>query len=162
MTGWKEAARRALWSGAAASVLSAIALSLCGALENRAPAGPLNGPSQWVWGQRAAHRRRFSLRYTVLSYLIHHLSAFGWATLHEKHVARLAHGRGMPAHVLAAATTATVACFVDYRVARGRLQPGFEKQLSRSALLAVYAAFAIGLAVASFTGQDPRRSRAAR
>jgi hypothetical protein len=65
--------------------------------------------------------------------------------LHEKHIARLL-GHSMPARVLAGAITASIACFMDYGVARGRLQPGFEKQLSRQSLLVVYSAFALGLA----------------
>jgi hypothetical protein len=53
----------------------------------------------------------------------------------------------MPARFAAAALTAGFACWVDFRIARGRLQPGFEKQLSRRSLLLVYAAFAVGLAI---------------
>ena len=149
MTTWKQAFSRAVVSGSAASVLSGIALAICGKLERNAPAGPLNGPSQWVWGERAARRRRASLRETAVGYAIHHGVSVGWATLHEKHVASLTEGRSLPVQLLAGAATAGLACFVDYGVARGRLQPGFEKQLSRKSLALVYLAFALGLAVAS-------------
>ena len=60
MSSWNESARAAVGSGAAASLLSAAALALCGWLENRAAAGPLNGPSQWLFGRRAAYRRVFT------------------------------------------------------------------------------------------------------
>jgi hypothetical protein len=136
-----------LRSGSTASALSGAALALTGKLENEAPAGPLNGPSQWVWGERAGYRRRPSWRHTAIGYAIHHAASLGWATVHEKHVARLAEGRGLPARFAAAALTAAFACWADYRIARGRLQPGFEKQLSRRSLLLVYSAFALGLAL---------------
>jgi hypothetical protein len=148
MIGWKTAFSRAVISGSLASVLSGIALAACGKLERNAPAGPLNGPSQWIWGQRSAHRRRASWR-TVAGYSIHHLVSIGWATVHEKHVTRLVEGRPLTVRLLAAGATSAFACFVDYRIAKGRLQPGFEKQLSRPSLGLVYAAFALGLAVCS-------------
>jgi hypothetical protein len=147
VTMWRTAWHRALRSGSTAAVLSGAVLALCGKLENNAPAGPLNGPSQWIWGERAGYRHRPTWRHTATGYAIHHAASLGWATLHEKHVARLAEGRPPLARFAAAALTAAFACWVDYRIARGRLQPGFEKQLSRSSLLLVYSAFALGLAV---------------
>jgi hypothetical protein len=143
---WRLALRRALRSGSVASLLSGAALAICGKLERNAPAGPLNGPSQWVWGKRAAHQRRASLRETAVGYGIHHGVSIGWATIHEKHVASLLKG-SLPERLLGGALTAGFACFMDYGVARGRLRPGFEKQLTRKSLLFVYAAFAVGLAI---------------
>jgi hypothetical protein len=144
---WRDAWRDALVSGSMAAILSGIALAVCGELEKNAAAGPLNGPSQWVYGRLAAHRRRPSFAHTVVGYAIHHVVSVGWATLHEKHVAGLYGGRSAAAHVGAAAVTAALACSVDYRLAQGRAQPGFEKQLSRKSLFAVYVAFALGLAL---------------
>jgi hypothetical protein len=132
-----------------AAICSAIALAACGALERGTPAGPLNGPSQWIYGRVAAHRREPSFRHTVVGYIIHHIVSVGWAALHEKHVAGLFGMRSRAARFGAAAATATIACFVDYQVAQGRAQPGFEKQLSRKSLFVVYAAFAAGLALQS-------------
>lgn len=143
---WQQALRRALTSGAAASVLSTIALVLCGRRDGGTAVGPINGPSQWVWGERAAYKRGASLRHTALGYAIHHLTSVGWATLYEKHVADLAAGKSLPLRIAACSATAAVACWVDYRVAFGRLQPGFEKQLTRTSLFLVYASFAMGLA----------------
>jgi hypothetical protein len=144
---WREALDRALVSGSTASVLSAIALAACGKIERGTPFGPQNGPSQWLWGERAAHRRDASLRYTAVGYGIHHLSSVGWATLHEKHVARLVRGKPFAARLAAAGLTALVANIVDFQLTPRRLRPGFEKQLSRKSLFAVYAAFALGLAL---------------
>jgi hypothetical protein len=144
---WADAWRSAILSGSMAAICSAIALAACGALEGKAPAGPLNGPSQWVYGQLAAHRRQASFRHTVVGYGIHHVVSVGWAALHEKYVAGLFGKRSTAARFGAAAVTAAMACLVDYQVAQGRAQPGFEKQLSRKSLFAVYAAFATGLAL---------------
>jgi hypothetical protein len=147
MKRWPEALRAAILSGSLAAICSAIALAGCGALEGKAPAGPLNGPSQWIYGRLAAHRRRPSFRHTLIGYAIHHVVSVGWAAVHERHVAGLFGKRSPAARFGAAVVTAAVACLVDYQVAQGRAQPGFEKQLSRKSLFAVYAAFAVGLAM---------------
>jgi hypothetical protein len=52
-----------------------------------------------------------------------------------------------PQRLVRAALTATVANIVDFQLTPKRLRPGFETQLSRKSLFAVYAAFAIGLAL---------------
>jgi hypothetical protein len=156
MTSWELAARRALWSGGAAAALSGAALALCGKLErNASAAGPLNGPSQWLWGPRAASRREASASHTLVGYAIHHAASFGWALLHEKHVSSRAQDRGLPAYLIGGALTAAFACAVDFGVARGRLQPGFNRQLSRTSLALVYAAFGLGLAL----GRNPSQLR---
>jgi hypothetical protein len=155
MRTWGEAARKAWRSGSVASVLSGIVLAVGGKVEQNAPAGPLNGPSQWVWGTHAAQRRRPTWRHTAVGYSIHHLVSVGWATLHEKHVASLVEGRPATTRLLAAGLTAAFACAVDYGVAHGRLRPGFEKQLSRTSLLLVYSAFAVGLALGGAGQRKP-------
>jgi hypothetical protein len=152
MTSWKQAFARAWWSGSAAAILSGVALAICGKLERNSAAAPLNGPSQWLWGESAARRRRASVRETVSGYVIHHAVSIGWATLHEKYAAR--RHDSLARDGLAAAATAGIACFMDYAVARGRLRPGFEKHLGVGSLAAVYAAFALGLAL------DRSRARA--
>jgi hypothetical protein len=147
MEPWSDSARRATRSGAAASLLSAGVLALCGWLENRAAAGPINGPSQWLFGRRAAYRRDASARYTLTGYLIHHLTATGWALLHERLWGEHKQEQPVSRRLGRAATTAVVANFVDYKLTPKRLQPGFEAQLSKGSLVLVYAAFAVGLAL---------------
>jgi hypothetical protein len=161
MNEWKRAGSQALKSGAAASLLSALALALLGHLENRSAAGPLNGPSQWVFGRWAAYLRRPSLRHTVTGILIHHITATGWALLHERLL-----GRGKVTQTSAqrlgrAAATAAVANVVDFKLTPKRLTPGFEHQLSRKSLFVVYAAFAVGLAIwgASMTERQRKPAR---
>jgi hypothetical protein len=139
--------RQALISGAVASVLSAAALALCGQIENRRPAGPINGPSQWVFGRWAARMREPSVRHTLTGFLVHHVSATGWAMLHERIFGKRKAQQTFPARLGRAALTATVANIVDFKLTPKRLRPGFETQLSRKSLFVAYAAFAIGLAL---------------
>jgi hypothetical protein len=147
MNDWKQAARQALVSGTAASLLSTAVMALAGKRENNAPAGPINGPSQWLFGRQAAYRRSASLRHTLTGFLIHHTMAVGWALLHERVFGRGKQVQTTGRRLRNAAVTAVVANVVDYKLTPQRLQPGFEAQLSKKSLLAVYAAFAVGLTV---------------
>jgi hypothetical protein len=133
---------RALLSGTAASIASALVLALAGRRELGDAAAPLNGPSQWIWGRHAPYRNGFSARHTLVGYAIHHLASVFWATGFER-------ARRRRATLPAAIATSAVACVVDYRFTPQRFTPGFEKRLSRWALFATYAAFAAGLALAS-------------
>lgn len=141
---WTHALVDALWSGTVASIASTGMLAACGCLERNDASGPVNGPSQWVWGRQAARRRGFSLRYTVTGFLIHHAMSVLWATVFER-VSR-SRARASPARLFgAAAATSALACVVDYRMVPKRLTPGFERQLSRKSLFAIYGAFALAL-----------------
>src|SRR3954464_1796303 len=153
MISWRSALRRAWVSGAVSSMTSAVVLALCGKLEGRGVAGPLNGPSQWVHGRSAAYRQQPSVKHTLVGYLIHHLSALGWAVLHERMFGRAVQPASSGKQVLAAAATAAVANVVDLKLTPRRLRPGFEVQLSRKSLLLVYAAFAVGLAAADIAAR---------
>ena len=159
---WKRAAREALVSGAMASLLSTAALMLAGKRENDAPAGPINGPSQWLFGRQAAHRRRFNMGYTIPGFLIHHLTATGWALLHERIFGKRRATQSRVRQLRNAAITAAVANVVDYRLTPKRLQPGFEAQLSRKSLVGVYAAFALGLALYDLASRSRQAKRSQR
>lgn len=147
LASWKSALRHALVTGSCASVFSAATLALCGLWETGSAAGPLNGPSQWLWGRHAALKKRPSVKNTATGYAIHHATSIMWALLQEKFLPASRRPASFPQAVARSAVTSAVACFVDYRIAPPRLQPGFERQLSRPALLLVYAAFAGGLAI---------------
>lgn len=137
----------ALLAGSVASVASTIALALAGRAQLGHAAAPMNGPSQWVWGLDAPWRNRFSVRHTVVGYVIHHLASVFWALLFE--TLRRRRRGGVRGEVAAAALTAAVANVVDMRLTPRRLTPGFERRLSRPALFFVYAAFGAGLAAAA-------------
>lgn len=148
---WSAAFGRALLSGSAASVASALALAWRGKHELDDPVAPLNGPSQWIWGKGAPYQDGFSARHTVVGYAIHHLASVFWALFYEK-------ARPQDRNPVApAALAAAVSSFVDYRLTPERLTPGFEKRLSRKSLVLVYAAFGLGLALPSLIGRARAR-----
>jgi GNAT superfamily N-acetyltransferase len=136
----------ALISGTSGAICSAAVLALLGKAVAGTAAGPLNGPTQLLAGERSARDRRVSVK-TAVGLGLHHLIAIGWATLHEAYVAPRARGRGIAAQLAAGGITAAVAYGADYGIARGRLQPGFEKHLGRASRIAAYAALAVGFAL---------------
>ncbi|MFO1396551.1 MAG: hypothetical protein U1F48_05765 [Burkholderiales bacterium] len=144
---WTTALREAARSGTVASIVSTLVLVACGRREHDDAAQPMNGPSQWVWGRSAPYAAGFSARHTVVGYAIHHAMSILWAVLFERYRPR--REAAMAATATAAAATAAVAAAVDFRIVPKRLSPGFEARLSRPALLAVYAGFAVGLASAA-------------
>ena len=142
----QDTLKAVLVSGSAASILSSLVLLWRGRRDCGDAAGPLNGPSQWVWGRDAPYERGFSVRHTVVGYAIHHLASVLWATAFER--ARPPGSAPLPT-IAAAAGTAATACLVDYELTPRRLEPGFEKRLSKRSLGMVYAAFSLGLAAAA-------------
>ena len=144
---WTAALVDALWSGTVASVATTAVLAACGRIERDDPPAPLNGPSQWVWGKPAALSRGFSIRRTVVGYLIHHAMSVLWATVFER--ARRKQSESPRSVLSAAAATSAAAWVVDYRVVPERLSPGFERQLSRTSLVLTYTTFALALAGAA-------------
>ena len=146
-----EVLRSALLSGSSAALASAAALAVCGRIETGSAAAGINGPSQWLWGVREARTNRPSLKHTATGYAIHHATSIFWAALYEATFGRLTRQRETSALQIVAQATATTAAayFVDYHLTPRRLQPGFEQHVSPRSMLATYAAFAAGLAVAT-------------
>lgn len=155
---WRQTIQDAWVSGSAASIASTICLSLLGKAELNRLAAPINGPSQWIWGRYAPYENRFSLRYTLVGYLIHHAASVFWATLYEKLRQRMARADAAPA-VMPAAVTTVAAYIVDFHFTPKRLTPGFEHRLSKRALLMVYGSFAIGLAAVALGDRYRRDAR---
>ncbi len=152
----KRVVSDAVVSGSAASVASAATLMACSKLHEGSAAGGLNGPSQWLWGESEAYTRETSLRHTAAGYAIHHATSIFWGVLHE--VVFGGSRRRKPAlqHCAEAAASAATAYFVDYHLTPRRLRPGFEKHVSSKGMVAVYAAFAAGLALTAIA-RDRRR-----
>lgn len=148
--------RSAIIAGTGANLTSTIALALCGRRETGSAAGPVNGPSQWLWGEHEAYTREATWRHTATGYGIHHAMSIAWAFMY----AHMCERRHASARQLctSAATVAGLAYLVDYHVAPRRLRPGFKKHLGPRSIFAVYAAFAVGLA-ASAIGERLVRQR---
>jgi hypothetical protein len=141
--------------GSSASVLSAVVLAVCSKLEQRSFAGGLNGPSQWVWGRRGGYAREASLKHTVVGYLIHHASSTLWAALYVKLFG--APRSKSATRILAEATVVGAAAYiVDYKLTPRRLEPGFDKHMGASSMVAVYAGFALGLAATTLLSRRTR------
>lgn len=156
MRNWREAARNAWLSGTLASVLSTLALGLCGRWENRRVAAPTNAISHWIWGDGALLENRPTLRHTALGYGIHHAASVFWATLYEKWFSERGERDGVPAALAGAAAVAALACVVDFRLTPQRLTPGFENRLSKTSIFAIYTAFGAGLGLAAiWRGRRP-------
>ena len=142
-------------SGSAASILSAAVLSTLSKVQEGSAAGGLNAPSQWVWGRQAGYSREPSMRQTALGFAIHHATSVFWATFYEHFFGRTRNNRTdrIPTGqiVLEAVGMATAAYVVDYGLTPKRFQPGFEKHVSPGGMVAIYAAFAAGLALATLS-----------
>lgn len=145
MKTWREALRDGAVSGSMGSILSTAVLGVGGHLEEGTPYAPTNAISHWFWGDRAALHDEPSTRYTALGYAIHHASATLWAVLYEKWFGEKAERGELVPALAGAATVASLACFVDYKMTPERLQPGFEKRLSTPSLFLVYASFGAAL-----------------
>lgn len=149
-TPWSRTLQRAAISGTVASVLSTLTLAALGRREAGAALAPINAVSHWYWGRKATRQDAASLQYTVPGYLTHHGASIFWALIFERLFGRRA--RRDPATALATgATVATLAAAVDYTVTPKRLTPGYEHRLSVPSLVAVYAAFGVGLALTEMT-----------
>lgn len=144
----RRIATDALLSGTAASVASAAALMAGSRLRDGSWLGGLNGPSQWLWGESEAYSREATLRHTAVGYAIHHSTSVFWALIYETIFGGSRKKKPALQHCTEAIASAATAYVVDYHLTPPRLRPGFEKHVSRNGMVAVYAAFAAGLAVA--------------
>ena len=134
-------------SGSLAAMWSAGVLALAGARQAPSAAAPMNATSQWVWGQREAlHADLPDARHTVLGYVTHHLAASFWAVLLARAVRERPDMREPLPALAAGAATSAIAAIVDFKLTPERLTPGFQHRVSKPALVAAYAAFALGLA----------------
>jgi hypothetical protein len=137
----------AIMSGTAASLASAAALMAGSRVRDGSWAGGLNGPSQWLWGESEAYTRKATLRHTAVGYAIHHSTSVFWALLYETIFGGSRKKKPALQHCTEAIASAATAYVVDYYLTPPRLRPGFEKHVSPTGMVAVYAAFAAGLAI---------------
>jgi hypothetical protein len=154
MSPWKQALREGTIAGSVASIASTAALLVAGRGENGHAAAPVNAISHWVWDHPALRQDGPSLRHTLIGYLVHHGASIFWGTLHARAWGCRPAAKKPLSAIAGAAAAAAVACFVDYRLTPERLTPGFEHRLSRKSMMAVYACFALGLALGSMAASD--------
>lgn len=153
--------RLGLVAGAWASAASTIALSVEGWRHTGSLVAATNATSHWLWGDSAFAQARPSWRHTGLGYLIHHSTSTFWAFIYAVAEGRRLQLQGVGGRLLSAGLAAAMACLIDYTITPRRLTPGYERHLSRGSMVAVYALFAVGLAVGSRWAQSQPGSRSA-
>jgi hypothetical protein len=147
--------KNAMACGTGASMLSAAVLALYSKHDQNSFAGGMNGPSQWLWGEREAYTREASLKHTLVGYLIHHATSTFWAALYAA-AFRNARDKSVSRVLVEAASASAAAYVVDYKLTPKRLRPGFEKHVSGKSMVTVYAAFALGLAAVTLSRRNAR------
>ncbi|CAN5224740.1 hypothetical protein BH10PSE16_BH10PSE16_31040 [soil metagenome] len=143
---WKLLLAQGLLAGSLASIFSTAVLALTGRREAGSAAAPINAVSHWCWGDEAFERQDADLSHTAVGYLTHHGAAIFWATAYAALASQQPALRTAPGALLGAAATSAVAGLVDFKLTPHRFTPGYEHRLSNEALIAVYAAIALGLA----------------
>lgn len=154
---WKTALSQGALAGSLAALASTAVLAIAGRREVGSAAAPVNAVSHWYWGDEAFQREELDLGHTALGYLTHHGAAIFWASLYAALCRDQPRARTVPGVIGGAAATSAVACFVDYQLTPHRFTPGFEHRLSTPAMVAVYAAFAAGLAAGAYAMRDAYR-----
>lgn len=136
---------QSLSAGTAAALLSAVFAMWASKARRQDPTQPLNAVSHIVHGGRPpAGRGRNGLN-TILGSALHFAASLFWAAMQAT---LFRQSLSSPSGMLASgAGTAALAYVVDYHVVNQRFRPGFERYVSRRALLGVYASFALGLAL---------------
>lgn len=141
--------RRALWSGTAASVLSALTVAWRGRVERVGAVRAINAVSHWFKGGKAFQQKQPSLRYTLPAIMVHHASSVFWSTIFEQGLKRDGKDLSTSRIVKRAAGVTALAWFVDFHLTPKRLTPGFERVVSKRSLAMTYVAFGCGLAARS-------------
>lgn len=151
----------AFFPGAVAAVLSSLVIVACGRMERGRALATHNGPAQWIHGKAAGHRRSVTLRHTLPGFVIHFASSWWWAFVQRRLFRARPGGSPLQVHAIQGGAMALLANIVDYQLVPERLQPGFEKHISRTSLAAAYVAFGAGLALAAWLGErrETRRGR---
>lgn len=135
--------RRAVVSGATASLTSVAALAAASAAERGSAPQALNATSHWWHGDGAARVRRLDTAHTGTGYATHLVATIFWGCLYEAWQA--ARPSRHPAAPLArAAAVSALAATVDYTITPHRFTPGWELVITKRAMALVYVAMGLG------------------
>lgn len=144
MAEWHRTIKTAAMSGAAAGVLSAVAM---GKLERNTAIAPRKGLHQLTWRGRTPRESRSAMRSTLPSIIIQQLISTSSGALRERIFGRNAGQQSIPQQLLGGATSAATAYVINHILTPRRSQPRIEKRSSPNGRFATYAAFAIGIAL---------------
>ncbi|MBC7781104.1 MAG: hypothetical protein H7125_13470 [Proteobacteria bacterium] len=156
---------RTITTGLLAAAASALAAAAGGRMFKGKALAPLNAVSHIAWGGTPPAHAGRGARNTLVGTALHTGAALFWAGGFEALFGRAAR-RSPASAVMGATTTSAVAFVTDYYLMSRRLQPGYEKYLSRRGLFAVYAALAVGMAAGAavnrWNAEDVSDARGAR
>lgn len=146
MIAWKKLFGRSAVTSIATTVATTALTAWLGKRETGSAAAPFNATSHIVHGDEAAWHDETSAKYTLTGVLLNAAAMAAWSGVQELAFGRWAR-KGAPARAVAGgAATSALAYVTDYYVVPKRLTPGFEKRLSKKAMLITYVALALALA----------------
>lgn len=156
---WMELSGRTLKAGAITAAVTTLTVAACGQAELGNPIAPLNAISHIAWGEQSARQNDISATYTLTGVALNALAVTSWALLYEAAFGAKTKHQNMALTLAGGVAIAGLAYIVDYHVVPERLTPGFEKRLSDSSLLTIYAALAASLPIrAAFGREQPESS----
>lgn len=133
-------------SGLSATAATTLAAAVCGKIETGSAMMPINAVSHILWGDEASDQDDASPRYTITGLLLNSAAVTSWAAVHDTLLRRRRRdGLSLIEALLGGVCVSGLAFFTDYFLVPKRFTPGFEKCLSNSSLLVIYAALAAGL-----------------
>jgi hypothetical protein len=147
---WSQALREGTVAGTAAGLLSSVVLAAVGKRQAGSMAAPVNAASHWLWGDRALHEDRATVRHTGLGLLTQHAAAIFWAALYAALYGHRAEAKRLPDAIAGGIATSAAAYLIDYTITPKRFTPGYEHRLDGKGMLAVYGALAVGFALGAY------------
>lgn len=155
----KETVLDALATGKLTTLLSAAAIAISGKAEGNNPVAPINAVSHILFGEKAAHEEKPSLKYTGTGLLLHDAACTSWAALHEQLFGRAVSEGNQTAAFAGGGLVALIAYITDYHLVPKSVTPGLERRLSNRSLLFVYTMLALGLALGSLLSSSRRAEK---
>jgi hypothetical protein len=147
MTSWKDALAEGAVSGSIAAVLSAAVVAVAGKRESGSAIAPINAVSHWMWGEEAAQDETVNVRHTGVGAVTQLLAGMFWGTLHALLRPHVRDEDVVPAAIAGGIATSVAAGVLDYGLIPKRLTPGYELRVSNRAIVAAFAAIAVGVAI---------------
>jgi hypothetical protein len=132
---------RALIGSALTTAATTAAALVLSARDTGHAAAALNATSHIVWGDKVGHFDEADYQHTVVGGALNAGAVALWSTIH----ALFPKPNSTFAKLRNAALVAAAAYVTDYYIVPKRLTPGFEKRLSKTSLLGMYAALAASL-----------------
>ena len=142
---WREILKNTLWTGTITTLTSSAAIAGCGLVELGNAAAPINAVSHILWGDEAASVDEVDGQHTLAGLGLNSGAMFLWAGVFEALLGKQVTQRRPAISLIGGLALAALAYVVDYYLVPERFTPGFEKRLSGTSMLAIYAALGVSL-----------------